>query len=70
MCSNICVSGKRVRNTLAIYPAVQNNPAKAGLILDVIIVRKDDEERRKPLWEGPMVHQVVGRVMAYQAYDG
>ena len=55
---------------MATYPKVQNNSSKGELILDVIPVRKDGKERRKPLWEGPMVHQVVGRVMAYQAYDG
>ncbi len=64
------VSGKRVRNTLATYPKVQNNSSKGELILDVVVDRKIYKERRKPLWEGPMVHQVVGRVMAYQAYDG
>src|SRR3989338_451289 len=36
-------SGKRVRNTLVTYPEVRNNPAKAGLIPDVIPIRKSSE---------------------------
>ena len=55
---------------MATYPKVQNNSSKGELILDVIPVRKDRKERRKPLWEGPMVHQLVGRVTAYQGSDG
>ena len=36
-------SGKRVSNTLVTYLKVQHNPAKAGLILDVVFPFKGDE---------------------------
>ncbi len=62
-------SGERVSNTLVTYPEVRDNPAKAGLIPDVVVPRRRDEERRKSPWEGPMAYQLVGRVTAYQGYD-
>ena len=70
MSSQDGISGKRERNTLVTCPEVRNNPAKAGLIPDAIHVCRDVAQRRKSPREGPMVHQLVGRVMAYQGYDG
>ena len=42
----MCISGKRVRNTLATYPKVQNNSSKGELILDVVTDREICKERR------------------------
>ncbi len=55
-------------NTWVTYPEVGNNDPKGSLIPHVV-------ERPKlrvsvTLREGPAAHQVVGRVMAYQADDG
>ena len=61
--------GERVSNTLVTCPEVRYNPAKAGLIPDVIHLHMQVEERRKPPREGPMAYQLVGRVTAYQGYD-
>ena len=36
-------SGKRVSNTLVIYPKDRNNPRKLGLIPDVLIFLKLDK---------------------------
>jgi hypothetical protein len=65
------VSGKRVRNTLAIYPAIGNNPPKGGLIprwplLDDVRSSKAQNALR----EEPMAYQLVGGVTAHQGYDG
>jgi hypothetical protein len=64
-----------VRNTWAICPQVEDNPAKAELILDVIAsgirsclkagIRKD-----LSLEEEPASYQLVGGVTAHQGYDG
>jgi hypothetical protein len=59
-----------VRNTLVTYPEVRYNSSKDGLIPDVIPSCERWDERRKSPWEGPMVHQLVGKVTAYQGYDG
>ena len=64
------MSGKRVRNTLVTYPEARHNSSKGGLIPDVVLRLLSEAESRKALWEGPRFHQLVGRVMAYQGYDG
>ncbi len=51
---------------VGINPGVGDIAAKA--VASPHTIRKD--ERRKPLWDEPAAHQVVGRVMAYQADDG
>ena len=58
-----------------IYPQVEDNPAKAGLILNVIApgirsclkvgIRKD-----LPLEDEPVSYQLVGEVTAHQGFDG
>ena len=62
-----------MRNTWVTYPEVWNNSSKELLIPHVV------PGFRKPglkspfgetLREGPAVHQLVGRVMAYQGDDG
>ncbi len=63
------VSGKRESNTLVTYPEVRYNPSKDGLIPDVIFGHKTEDESRKTPQEGPMPHQLVGRVTAYQDFD-
>ena len=65
-------SGKRERNTLVTYLEVVNNSAKAGLISDNSSVwrKPDARQRRKPVEDEPAHYQLVGRVMAYQGYDG
>ena len=47
-------------------PGVGDTPSKDGTIPHTV----REEERRKPLWDGPAAHQVVGVVMAHQADDG
>jgi hypothetical protein len=64
------VSGKRERNTLVTYLVLANNRWKRRLIRDIdkltyVYLLKD-----LSVQERPMVHQVVGGVMAHQAYDG
>ena len=63
------VSGKRVSNTLAIYPLLGDNLAKARLIPHdlgrLIRLRK-----ASAVGEEPMVYQLVGEVMAHQGDDG
>ena len=51
---------------VGINPGVGDTSEKSETIPHT--VRK--EERRKSLWDEPAAHQVVGRVMAYQAFDG
>ena len=69
-------SGERVSNTWVIYLWVWDNLSKDGLIPDkttipqgsglkVGILKMDPS----PLAE-PAAYQLVGRVMAYQGYDG
>ena len=61
-------SGKRESNTLVTYLWLGHNPEKSGLIPDMFCLyfrqSKDLSVR-----EGPMAHQLVGRVMAYQGED-
>ena len=58
--------GARLRNTWVINPGVGDTSEKSVTIPHMI--RKD--ERRKPLWDEPATHQVVGVVTAHQANDG
>ena len=65
------VSGKRVRNTLAIYLAIGDNLSKDELIprwsyLDYVLISKAQNALR----EEPMAYQLVGGVKAHQGYDG
>jgi hypothetical protein len=63
------ISGKRESNTLVTYPEDRYNPPKGELIPDVIPHHMVRNERSNPPWEGPMAHQLVGRVKAYQGFD-
>ena len=63
-------SGKRVSNTLVTCPQVRNNGPKGPLIPDVIPTYFVGRKAQKALREGLMVYQLVGRVTAYQGYDG
>ena len=68
-------SGERVRNTWAICPQVRDSLGKPGLIPDVVVPRmrhclKVGILRDLPLRDEPAPHQLVGRVMAYQGYNG
>jgi len=54
---------------LVTYPKVRNNLAKARLIPDVFGRLIRSSKAQKALREGPMPHQLVGRVTAYQGYD-
>ena len=68
-------SGGRVRNAWAICLQVEDNPAKAELILNVIVpgirdclkagIRKD-----LSLEDELTSYQLVGAVMAHQGFDG
>ena len=55
---------------IGIYPLVWNTSAKAGLIPH----ESREQSREKALncapMDEPVSHQLVGRVMAYQGYDG
>ncbi len=67
-------SGARVSNTWVIYPEDRYNPAKAGLIPDVVPGGhpsgiKSWGPGQKPglaLQDEPAAYQLVGRVTAYQ----
>ncbi len=59
-----------MRNTLVTYLYLWYNQAKAWLIPDVLDERKFVEERFRSDREGPMAYQLVGKVTAYQGYDG
>ncbi len=68
-------SGERVRNTCAICPQVRDSLGKPGLIPDVIVHRmvnclKVGILRDLPLRDEPAAHQLVGKVTAYQGYNG
>ncbi len=64
------VSGKRERNTLVTCLEDGHNPAKAVLIPDIHGGTKVIPMERSNLpREGPMAHQLVGRVTAYQGDD-
>ena len=51
-------------------PKVVNNSAKAELIPHEIQDKTWRKGRNCPPREEPAAHQFVGRVMAYQDYDG
>ena len=63
-------SGKRERNTLAIFPALVNNPPKGGLIHDIVPPPYGSGMKVPAVREEPMAHQLVGGVKAHQGYDG
>ena len=64
-------SGERVSNTLVTCPEERDNSGKLELIPHELEgVKFLSRKRSNPLWEGPAVHQLVGRVMAYQGDDG
>ena len=69
-------SGKRVRNTGVIYPRVWDNLPKGGLIPDKTTISQKLRLKAgilkmdlSPVDE-PASYQLVGRVKAYQGYDG
>ncbi len=67
------VSGERVSNTWVTYRRDRDNPEKSGLIPDGLVIDYSFTSkgfRKKPLGEWPAAYQLVGRVMAYQGYDG
>ena len=64
-----------MRNTWAIYPQVEYNPSKGGLILNVIVpgIRdclKAGTRKGLSLGEEPASYQLVGEVTAHQGDDG
>ncbi len=64
-------SGERVSNALVTCPEEGDNSSKELLIPHVASrVRYLETKGSNPLREGPASHQLVGRVMAYQGYDG
>ena len=59
------------------YPGHGDNHGPSGSLAKVWLIPDDvarsnggDRETGLPVWERPMSYQVVGRVTAYQAYDG
>ena len=63
-------SGKRERNTLAIYLALVNNHWKRWLIHDMDGGTHVIPIESFSVQEEPMFHQLVGGVTAHQGYDG
>ena len=63
-------SGKRVNNTRATSPRDGYNPPKGGLIPDGPLETQVFRGKASALWDWPVAYQLVGRVMAYQGYDG
>ncbi len=61
-------SGKRVRNTLVIYPKVRNNSRKLELIPNVLYTFMVSS-KAPALWAEPMAYQLVGGVKDHQGYD-
>ncbi len=61
-------SGARVSNTWVIYLLVGDNISKEVLIPHKSIYGK--RRLRLSPEDEPAAHQLVGRVMAYQGYDG
>ena len=62
-------------NTWVTCPEDRDNPSKGGLIPDSSgflegARGKGASACKLPLQDGPAAYQVVGRVTAYQAYDG
>ena len=67
----INLSGERVSNALVTCPEERDNSSKGLLIPHVVVwIRCLTTKRIYSLREGPASHQLVGRVMAYQGYDG
>ena len=65
------LSGERVSNALVTCPEEGDNSPKGLLIPHVVIwIRCLITKRIYSLREGPASHQLVGRVTAYQGYDG
>ena len=63
-------SGKRERNTLVTYPRLVDNGWKRPLIHDIDEGTQVILIESFSVWEGPMVHQLVGGVTAHQGNDG
>ena len=63
-------SGERVSNAWAIYPWVGDNPSKGGLIPHIQYCHKTLLKILREPEEELTFYQLVGRVMAYQGYDG
>ncbi len=66
-------SGERVSNTWATYPRVGNNPPKGGLMprtLPSLWRWKESRAVGTALKDGLTSYQLVGRVTAYQGFDG
>ncbi len=66
-------SGERVKNTWVTYPRVGNNPPKGGLMPRTLPFSREWTESHAvgtALKDGLMSYQLVGRVTAYQGYDG
>ena len=66
-------SGERVKNTWVTYPRVGNNQPKGWLIprtLPELRLRKESDTVGIALLDGLMPYQLVGRVTAYQGFDG
>ena len=66
-------SGERVRNAWVTYPRVGNNQPKGWLIprtLPDLRIRKESHTVGVTLKDGLMSYQLVGRVTAYQGFDG
>ena len=52
------------------YPKEGDNHWKRWLIPRMYYVFRKVMTKAPALWEGPAVHQLVGKVMAYQGKDG
>ena len=59
-----------MRNTWLTYLEVGDSPAKAGLIPHMIARSKPGIRKDLALRDGAAAYQVVGGVMAHQAFDG
>ncbi len=64
------VSGERASNAWVTYPGLRNSGSKGPVILDDVSWSHGQVTKGPPVWERPMSYQVVGEVMAHQAYDG
>ena len=54
---------------MVIYPEDENNPAKAGIILDGSEVTQVNSLKAPTPQEKPMAYQLVGGVKAHQGND-
>ena len=64
------MSGKRESNALVIYLVLVNNLWKRGLIHDIDGATRVASLKAPAVRENPMYYQLVGKVKAYQGYDG